>query len=79
MTNDGIHRRVEEMKPKKDKIKEITLEEMIGEAGALLGQSATLFDGRTIGEANNYKPKTSFGIWLKDLVETATMDAKTKR
>jgi len=56
--------------------KNITLEEMIGEAGALLGMSAPLINGKTIGEAKKYKPKTDFGLWLKDLVETAVRDAK---
>ena len=55
-----------------------SLEEMIGDAGTLLGQSSVCTNGKTVGENKNYKPKSSFGGWLQDLVEKEMAKAKVK-
>ena len=57
-------------------MKRLTLKEMIGEAGSLVGQSALLTNGRTIGDTKNYKSKTEFGRWLQDLVRSEMKKVK---
>ena len=45
------------------------LQNMIEVTGSLLGQSATMFGGKTIMETKGYNPPTPFGKWLKSIVD----------
>ena len=47
-----------------------TIETMIGATGSLIGQSATLMSGKTIGSVKNYKSNTQFGQWLQGFVKS---------